>query len=163
MRRADGMMPPQQPSAATPPSDGDAINRLARRVEALAPAERLAVARRLPRHRDAAVGLLRRRPTTTGTDPSILHAIRIGTVGARVAAQQFRHVEWAGLALWDMIQPSFMFVVGTVGGVSLTRREHARGDSFWPHVRSRSLSGRSADPAGRVPAVAAGRVNLLDV
>ena len=26
--------------------------------------------------------------------------------------RQFEHVEWAGLVLWDMIQPSFMFMVG---------------------------------------------------
>jgi predicted acyltransferase len=43
--------------------------------------------------------------------------------------RQFEHVEWAGLALWDMIQPSFMFVVGTSAAFSYAARSR-RGDSY---------------------------------
>jgi heparan-alpha-glucosaminide N-acetyltransferase len=42
---------------------------------------------------------------------------------------QFEHVEWAGLALWDMIQPSFMFLVGTSLAFSCASRAR-RGQSF---------------------------------
>ncbi len=42
---------------------------------------------------------------------------------------QFEHVEWAGLALWDMIQPSFMFLVGTSLAFSYASRAR-RGQSF---------------------------------
>ena len=30
----------------------------------------------------------------------------------RFLGQQFEHVEWRGCGLWDLIQPSFMFMVG---------------------------------------------------
>jgi predicted acyltransferase len=36
---------------------------------------------------------------------------------------QFRHVEWAGCALWDMIQPSFMFMVGVAMAFSYAKRK----------------------------------------
>ena len=39
------------------------------------------------------------------------------------------HVEWVGCGLWDMIQPSFMFLVGTAMAFSLASRM-ARGQSF---------------------------------
>lgn len=42
---------------------------------------------------------------------------------------QFEHVEWAGIALWDMIQPSFMFVVGVSAAFSYAARAR-RGESF---------------------------------
>src|SRR4051794_2062165 len=35
---------------------------------------------------------------------------------------QFEHVEWAGLRLRDMIQPSFMFLVGTSVAYSYAAR-----------------------------------------
>jgi predicted acyltransferase len=41
---------------------------------------------------------------------------------------QFDHVTWQGLALWDMIQPSFMFMVGVslvYSGSSRLRRGHS--------------------------------------
>ncbi|MCA9237801.1 MAG: DUF5009 domain-containing protein [Planctomycetales bacterium] len=41
---------------------------------------------------------------------------------------QFDHVEWSGLALWDMIQPSFMFLVGTSLAFSVAARRR-RGQS----------------------------------
>jgi heparan-alpha-glucosaminide N-acetyltransferase len=43
--------------------------------------------------------------------------------------RQFEHVEWAGLVLWDMIQPSFMFVVGAAAAFSYASRER-RGQGF---------------------------------
>lgn len=46
-------------------------------------------------------------------------------------AYQFSHVDWHsfGCSLWDMIQPSFMFLVGTSMIYSYTKRT-ARGDSY---------------------------------
>lgn len=41
---------------------------------------------------------------------------------------QFSHVEWQGCAFWDMIQPSFMFMVGVSMAYSYVKRQ-ARGDS----------------------------------
>ncbi len=42
---------------------------------------------------------------------------------------QFAHVEWVGCAFWDLIQPSFMFMVGVALPYSVASRE-ARGDTF---------------------------------
>ena len=42
---------------------------------------------------------------------------------------QFQHVEWQGLALWDMIQPGFMFAVGASLAFSYAARAR-RGHSF---------------------------------
>jgi heparan-alpha-glucosaminide N-acetyltransferase len=42
---------------------------------------------------------------------------------------QTDHVAWAGCSLWDMIQPSFMFMVGVAMAFSLAKRK-SRGDSF---------------------------------
>ncbi|MEX2285689.1 MAG: DUF5009 domain-containing protein [Planctomycetaceae bacterium] len=43
--------------------------------------------------------------------------------------RQFEHVEWVGCSLWDLIQPSFMFIVGVSMAFSYAARE-ARGDSY---------------------------------
>jgi heparan-alpha-glucosaminide N-acetyltransferase len=54
---------------------------------------------------------------------------------------QFDHVPWVGGVFWDLIQPSFMFLVGVAVPYSLTRRENA-GDSaiqLTRHVLLRSL------------------------
>ncbi len=45
------------------------------------------------------------------------------------AAYQFEHVDWAGCAAWDLIQPSFMFIVGVAMPFSLAAREK-KGDSY---------------------------------
>ena len=45
---------------------------------------------------------------------------------------QFEHVEWVGCALWDLIQPSFMFMVGVALAFSCNMRQ-ARGQS-WPQM-----------------------------
>jgi heparan-alpha-glucosaminide N-acetyltransferase len=42
---------------------------------------------------------------------------------------QFEHVPWIGCAFWDLIQPSFMFMVGVAMPYSIASRE-ARGDSY---------------------------------
>jgi len=42
---------------------------------------------------------------------------------------QFNHVEWEGYVFWDLIQPSFLFVVGVSMAFSFARRR-ARGESW---------------------------------
>lgn len=56
-------------------------------------------------------------------------------------AYQMEHVAWTGCAAWDLIQPSFMFIVGVAMPYSLAGR-HARGDATWRvagHVLWRAL------------------------
>jgi len=56
-------------------------------------------------------------------------------------ARQFEHVPWRGAAAWDMIQPSFMFMVGVAMAYSYAKRR-LRGDSHFRlagHALSRSL------------------------
>ena len=48
----------------------------------------------------------------------------LGTVG-----YQFEHVEWIGCAAWDLIQPSFMFMVGVAMAYSCASRQ-AHGQSY---------------------------------
>ncbi len=47
-----------------------------------------------------------------------------------VIAPQFEHREWTGCALWDLIQPAFMFMVGLAMAFSFAKRAMA-GDSFF--------------------------------
>jgi predicted acyltransferase len=42
---------------------------------------------------------------------------------------QFEHVDWEGCAFWDLIQPSFMFMVGVAAPFSFASRV-AKGDSY---------------------------------
>jgi len=54
---------------------------------------------------------------------------------------QFDHVAWIGCAFWDLIQPSFMFMVGVAVPFSLASRI-ARGQSrvkLWAHALWRAL------------------------
>jgi predicted acyltransferase len=45
----------------------------------------------------------------------------------QIVGYQFEHVEWAGCALWDLIQPSFMFMVGAAMAYSCAKRvEHGQ-------------------------------------
>lgn len=46
---------------------------------------------------------------------------------------QFEHVPWTGCAFWDLIQPSFMFMVGVSLPYSYGKREEA-GESYWRFV-----------------------------
>ena len=43
---------------------------------------------------------------------------------------QFEHAEWVGGGYWDMIQPSFMFMVGVAMAYSYAKRQRT-GDSWW--------------------------------
>jgi predicted acyltransferase len=45
-------------------------------------------------------------------------------------AYQFDHVPWPGCVFWDLIQPSFMFMVGTAMAFSCAARR-AKGQSYW--------------------------------
>lgn len=59
----------------------------------------------------------------------------------RTIQYQFSHVEWVGCAYWDMIQPSFMFMVGAAMAFSYAKREKL-GQSWLGmlcHALSRSL------------------------
>src|SRR5437879_2659747 len=47
----------------------------------------------------------------------------------QVLSQQLDHVPWRGCAFWDLIQPSFMFLVGVAMPFSYAHRR-ARGDSW---------------------------------
>lgn len=53
-----------------------------------------------------------------------------GSVMWSVVHDQFRHVEWAGCALWDLIQPSFMFMVGVSMAFSYAKRREL-GQPYW--------------------------------
>lgn len=56
-------------------------------------------------------------------------------------AYQFDHVAWTGCAFWDLIQPSFMFMVGVAVPFSVSRRVNAGEGSGrrFAHVLWRSL------------------------
>lgn len=59
----------------------------------------------------------------------------------KVLAYQSSHVEWSGCAFWDLIQPSFMFMVGVALPFSYAHRK-SKGDSHaWitAHALYRSL------------------------
>ncbi len=47
----------------------------------------------------------------------------------RAVYHQFEHVEWIGCSFWDLIQPSFMFMVGVSMAYSYLNRQRA-GDSW---------------------------------
>lgn len=54
---------------------------------------------------------------------------------------QFSHVEWTGCSFWDLIQPSFMFIVGVALPFSIARRRengHSFGELF-SHAIVRSV------------------------
>src|SRR5258708_39081368 len=59
----------------------------------------------------------------------------------QIVGYQFEHVPWVGCALWDLIQPSFMFMVGVSMAYSCASRE-AHGQSYsrmFRHACMRSL------------------------
>src|SRR5438874_7465150 len=49
-------------------------------------------------------------------------------------AVQNNHVDWRGCVYWDLIQPSFMFMVGVAMPFAMARRE-ALGDSWSKRFR----------------------------
>ena len=60
----------------------------------------------------------------------------------KTLGEQLSHVEWTGCTAWDLIQPSFTFIVGAALPFSLARRQ-SRGDSAWEwlgHVLVRSIA-----------------------
>ena len=58
----------------------------------------------------------------------------------KLLAYQFDHVAWSGCSFWDLIQPSFMFLVGVAVPFSYSRRE-SEGQS--PGARFRHVLWRS--------------------
>ena len=80
-------------------------------------------------------------------DPEFLHRFdgnwfaKPWTIFWQTAAAQLDHVAWTGCTAWDLIQPSFMFMVGVSMPYSYAARE-ARGDSWgkqFIHALIRSL------------------------
>jgi len=59
-----------------------------------------------------------------GADPEIAQPEWWNTLW-QVLAYQFSHVPWVGCSFWDLIQPSFMFIVGVAMPFSFARREAA--------------------------------------
>ena len=47
----------------------------------------------------------------------------------QIIRYQFSHCEWVGCTYWDLVQPAFMFMVGTAMAYSLLKRK-AVGDSY---------------------------------
>ncbi len=63
------------------------------------------------------------------------------SIARELVIQQFDHVPWRGCVFWDLIQPSFMFLVGVSMPLSYSRRR-ARGDTWlrlFGHALNRSL------------------------
>lgn len=58
-----------------------------------------------------------------------------------VLAYEFDHVPWTGCGFWDLIQPSFMFMVGVAMPFSYSRRSESGQSRWaqWRHVLVRSL------------------------
>ena len=65
-------------------------------------------------------------------------------------ARQTQHVEWQGCALWDLIQPSFTFIVGVAMPFSLAGRA-ARGQSFGVAALSRDRAVAHPDLPRHLP------------
>lgn len=59
----------------------------------------------------------------------------------RPLTDQVEHVAWRGLTLWDLIQPSFMFMVGVSLPYSIAsrRRRGATDGEMWRHAAKRAL------------------------
>jgi len=60
-------------------------------------------------------------------------SVQSGTL-MKFLAYQFEHVEWVGCSFWDLIQPSFMFMVGVAMAYSYTKRA-SMGDSWGTMLR----------------------------
>ena len=80
-------------------------------------------------------------------DPDFVHRYDASWFGKpwamfwQTAATQLEHVTWTGCTVWDLIQPSFMFMVGVAMPYSYASRA-ARGDSWarqFSHALIRSL------------------------
>lgn len=62
-------------------------------------------------------------------DPSEQVAKVSGDWWWQIIRYQFSHCEWVGCTYWDLVQPAFMFMVGTAMAYSLLKRK-AVGDSY---------------------------------
>jgi heparan-alpha-glucosaminide N-acetyltransferase len=65
----------------------------------------------------------------------------VGSLLLQLLSQQLDHVQWRGSVFWDLIQPSFMFMVGVAMPFSYASRR-ARGDGWFRlfgHALVRSL------------------------
>jgi heparan-alpha-glucosaminide N-acetyltransferase len=80
-------------------------------------------------------------------DPDFIHRFDANWFGKpwtlfwQTAATQLEHVAWTGCTVWDLIQPSFMFMVGVAMPYSYASRT-ARGQSWgrqFAHALVRSL------------------------
>ena len=58
---------------------------------------------------------------------------------------QNEHVAWEGCTYWDLIQPSFMYMVGVAMPFALARRT-AAGDSWMTAAPARAHARLGADP-----------------
>lgn len=60
----------------------------------------------------------------------------------RALAAQFGHVDWTGVAVWDLVMPLFVFLVGVSMALSYTRRREAgHGEvSLLTHAALRSMA-----------------------
>jgi heparan-alpha-glucosaminide N-acetyltransferase len=59
----------------------------------------------------------------------------------KILKSQSDHIEWAGCSFWDMIQPSFMFIVGVAMPWAYANRK-AKGEGWWSqfgHAIARAL------------------------
>ena len=59
------------------------------------------------------------------------------SIPLELLARQLDHVGWRGCSLWDLIQPSFMFLVGVSLSLSYSRRQ-AHGEK-WLHLLGHAL------------------------
>ncbi|MEO1497031.1 MAG: DUF5009 domain-containing protein [Planctomycetota bacterium] len=60
----------------------------------------------------------------------------------RPLLDQFEHAAWRGLTVWDMIQPSFMFMVGVAAPFSYASRKRrgATDRQLWAHAAGRAVA-----------------------
>ena len=82
----------------------------------------IGLARRLSRLRDAGDGLRRGRDARPGRRVS---DTTLANRSCSRSRQQFDHVQWRGCSFWDLIQPSFMFLVGVAMPFSYASRQRA--------------------------------------
>ena len=71
------------------------------------------------------------------------HAFGLATLADDPAwawlGRQFEHVRWEGMTFWDLIQPSFMFMVGLAMPFALAARARRGGEEpVWRHVAYRA-------------------------
>jgi len=59
----------------------------------------------------------------------------------KALAQQFTHVDWTGVSIWDLVMPAFVFLVGVSLGLSYAARRTSTSErSFLRHAALRSAA-----------------------